>query len=52
MPPPYDAAVWEKLAEYSRTLAASAPDAESRRYLNEIAARYEALARHAAQRKN
>ena len=47
---PSPAMIWKKLAEYSRTLAAGERDAESRKCLNEIAARYEILAERAAAR--
>ena len=48
---PSPATIWKKLAEYSRTLAAGERDAESRKCLNEIAARYEILAERAAARE-
>jgi hypothetical protein len=45
MPMPTAAAIWTKLAEYSRSLANDTQDPQSRKHLFEIAERYEALAR-------
>jgi hypothetical protein len=45
MPMPTAAAIWTKLAEYSRSLANETQDPQSRKHLFEIAERYEALAR-------
>jgi hypothetical protein len=45
--PPMRAATWKKLAEYSRSLASGPLDPQSRKYLCEIADRYEALAERA-----
>ena len=39
-------AIWNQLAEQASSMASEAADPESRRLIGEIAARYEALARH------
>ena len=50
MPAP-SAAIWKKLAEYSRSLANGARDPQNQTDLSEIARRYEALAKRAATQK-